>query len=126
MSYKQAKQLSDAGIQASRDLEYNAKTSHDTVSFYNAWAYDYEKDQQKMDYCVPQDLVKFLERVIADNSGVDVTKSSSVIDIAAGTGWVGEILRQRGFIGKIDAVDGSKNMLKMAKKKGVYDGIFVT
>lgn len=115
--------LSEAGTQASRDLEYNAKTSQDTVAFYDDWANDYESDQAIMDYNVPESIVTFFEELILAKTGENVTKLSSVIDFAAGTGLVGELLRNKEFSGKIDAVDGSKNMLKIAKKKNIYDRI---
>ena len=45
-----------------------------------------------------------------------------MVDIAAGTGLVVELLRQRyGFSGVIDGVDGCQTMLDIAKKKCIYD-----
>lgn len=46
-----------------------------------------------------------------------------IIDVAAGTGLVGEELYKLGFI-NLDALDMSSQMLKEAKKKNVYKRFF--
>ena len=52
------------------------------------------------------------------NTGI--SKSAKIIDIAAGTGQVGVKLRQAGFTGRIDGIDGSPAMLDKAKERGLY------
>ena len=49
-----------------------------------------------------------------------IPKSANMIDIAAGTGQVAVKLRQDGFTGRIDAVDGCQAMLDKAKERGLY------
>ena len=46
--------------------------------------------------------------------------SAKIIDIAAGTGLAAVKLRQDGFTGKIDAVDGCQAMLDKAKERYLY------
>ena len=116
--------LSKRCIEIQRDLEYNAKNSHDTVKFYSQWAEDYENDELAVGYNIHLKIVEFLETVVHD-SKLKLNKSSKIIDIAAGTGLVGEVLRKRGFSGQIDALDGSQGMLQVAKeKKGIYNQAF--
>ena len=66
------------------------------------------------------------------NTGI--SKSAKIIDIAAGTGLAALRLRQDGFTGRIDAVDGCQAMLDKAKESDLYteliccklgDGTFV-
>ena len=52
------------------------------------------------------------------NTGI--SKSAKIIDIAAGTGLAVVKLRQDGFTGRIDAVDGCQAMLDKAKERGLY------
>ena len=52
------------------------------------------------------------------NTGI--SKSAKIIDVAAGTGLAVVNLRQAGFTGRIDAVDGCQAMLDKAKERGLY------
>ena len=65
-------------------------------------------------------LVDFLEDVLKNEPTFNT--SSTILDIAAGTGLVGIELRQRGFVGQIDGHDGSAILLEVEKRKGgVYE-----
>jgi len=111
-------------IEILHNLLYEAKTSRETVYLYDQWAENYEKYQQSYGYSSPSKMVEFLEKVMTDSS-IELGKSSKVIDIAAGTGLVGEALRAKGFTGEIDAHDGSDRMLQIAKEKnGIYNRTF--
>ena len=48
----------------------------------------------------------------------------AVRDIADGTGLVGQELRKRGHAGPLDAIDGSEQMLNVARRKKVYQRTF--
>ena len=51
-----------------------------------------------------------------------IPKTARVVDIAAGSGQVVEILRKNyGFTGLADGVDGSQGMLDKAKERGIYN-----
>ena len=94
-----------------------------SVVDYDLWAKTYERDEVDcFGYSIPVFFVDFLEEKM--NSDSCFTKSSSVIDIAAGTGLIGEELRKRSFVGQIDAVDGSEKMLEVAKKKEIYQNLY--
>ena len=116
--------ISERCFEIQRDLEYTAKNSHDTVKYYSQWAQDYESDEMAVGYSIHIKIVEFLETVLS-NEDLNLNKSSKIIDIAAGTGLVGEILRAKKFNGQIDAHDGSEGMLQVAKeKKGIYNTTF--
>ncbi|PIK34988.1 hypothetical protein BSL78_28187 [Apostichopus japonicus] len=50
-------------------------------------------------------------------------KDARILDIAAGTGKLGLLLRERGFT-DIDGIDGSKSMSNLAKEKNIYKNYF--
>ncbi len=49
-------------------------------------------------------------------------KNAKIIDIGAGTGFVGEYLLKHGFT-NVDALEPAKGMLDQAKEKGVYQNL---
>ncbi|XP_022258235.1 uncharacterized protein LOC111089644 [Limulus polyphemus] len=49
-------------------------------------------------------------------------KNGRILDVGAGTGANGKLLKQHGY-NNIDALDGSKEMLKIAKTKNLYDNL---
>lgn len=53
---------------------------------------------------------------------MNIEKDVKILDIGAGTGMVGRILRQNGYQ-HIDALDGNEEMLKILRKKNCYDNI---
>ena len=98
--------------------------SKQMIPNFEEWAEDYENDEGLLFNKRHILLAELVEDVL--KSETHITKSCSVLDIAAGTGWVGEALRLKGFKGLMDAHDGSEKMLEMAKKKeGVYTNYFV-
>ena len=50
--------------------------------------------------------------------------STRILDIGAGTGMLGVLLKELGYI-NVDAIDGSEAMLQKAKEKNVYQKIMV-
>ena len=94
-----------------------------SVIDYDLWAETYEKDViDCFGYSIPVYFGDFLEEKMKSDGSF--TKLSTVIDIAAGTGLIGEELRKRSFVGQIDALDGSKKMLEVAKKKEIYQNLY--
>lgn len=68
-----------------------------------------------MDYNGPKLVVEhFVE--------FNISKDSRILDMAAGTGLVGSQLRDKGYT-NIDALDGSVEMLVMAKERQCYQNI---
>lgn len=79
---------------------------------YDLWASQYDADVGNIeDYLAPQETVK----VAADH----LDKSARIMDAGAGTGLVGQALKDEGFQ-NIVAADYSAEMLKIAKTKGIY------
>ena len=81
----------------------NAGPTKEMIPDYEQWAEDYENDEGLLDYNLHILLAEFVEDVLKTET--HITKSCSVLDIAAGTGWVGEALRMKGFKGQMDAHD---------------------
>ncbi|XP_076323039.1 methyltransferase-like protein 27 [Tachypleus tridentatus] len=54
---------------------------------------------------------------------LNVPKDAKLIDLAAGTGALGKELKALGY-SCIDALDGTKGMLEVAKKKNIYRNLF--
>ena len=119
MAAKTEQGLSENCYKMVIDLQ-NAKTSQDTVEYYNEWANDYESDENALNYRLHIELVEFLEAVWTENN----KSTLKILDIGAGTGLVAEVLRKKGIGKQIDAVDGSDKMLEKAKKKGLYDSTY--
>ena len=91
-------------------------TQEQITSKYNDWAENYEHDVNSLSYATPPIAVKAMLGV-AEKYGVN--KDSKIIDIGAGTGFIGELLKKEGYT-KIDAVDISQGMLKVAASKNCY------
>jgi SAM-dependent methyltransferase len=78
---------------------------------YAAWAESYESVvQDEMD-------LRLLARLTIDWAG-----SGRAIDLACGTGRIGQWLRTQG-VAEIDGLDFTPAMLEQARKRGVYDGL---
>ncbi len=90
--------------------------SEDLREKYNTWASNFDEDMVVYKYEAPETCVKTL-RSVADKYGV--TKESKIVDIGAGTGIIGALLKREGYK-NIDAVDVSPEMLNKAKSKNCY------
>ncbi|XP_059140637.1 methyltransferase-like protein 27 [Physella acuta] len=73
----------------------------------------YEELSLRLNYSGPLYCADLLSGLIQDRA------KALVLDVAAGTGWVGEELHKRGFR-KIVAHDGAQAMLDICKEKNVY------
>ncbi|XP_028277928.1 methyltransferase-like protein 27 [Parambassis ranga] len=86
-------------------------------SNYSTWAENYEQDMQILE--------SSSQRLAANSVSAHFTgdrESAAVLDVACGTGLVAEQLRQHGFTHFV-GVDGSKSMLEIARKKGLYEDL---
>uniref|UniRef100_A0A646QCE8 Williams-Beuren syndrome chromosomal region 27 n=1 Tax=Hemiscolopendra marginata TaxID=943146 RepID=A0A646QCE8_9MYRI len=103
--------------------EYNANLkchrqgiSHEEmVSNYNSWAAKYDWDLRPGIYNGPEIITKFM----AEYYFSDIRETLKIIDVAAGTGRVGEELKKYGFK-NVDALEPSDKMLEIAKLKKTY------
>ncbi|XP_034535037.1 methyltransferase-like protein 27 [Notolabrus celidotus] len=91
--------------------------SEQTASFYDVWAKTYEQDSEKIGYQAPNLVVDFLHANFPENRG-DV----QVLDVACGSGLVAKLMTDLGFRHFV-GVDGSKNMLELATKTGLYEDL---
>ena len=91
---------------------YAAKDNSELAQRYDRWAGEYDSDLlDHFDWSGPQAATAlFLKHVLA---------VSKVLDAGAGTGLVGERLAARGYK-DVHAIDLSRGMLAVARKKGVY------
>ncbi|XP_038078459.1 methyltransferase-like protein 27 isoform X1 [Patiria miniata] len=87
--------------------------NHDQMlDYYADWADSYDTDVKSSGYEAPRVCAEALGKVLSD-------KSALIVDCAAGTGIVGEELKNIGFK-TIDAVDYSQQSLDISASKGVY------
>ncbi|KAI0228373.1 hypothetical protein LSAT2_021147 [Lamellibrachia satsuma] len=92
------------------------KELKDVVEYYNKWAQDgtYEQVLCPGRYNGPDIAARVVERYFGDRKN-----DTYIIDVAAGTGLVGEKLRERGFT-RMDALEPSEAMLDVASAKKIY------
>ncbi|KAJ8316980.1 hypothetical protein KUTeg_004884, partial [Tegillarca granosa] len=92
-------------------------TKEEVADYYSNWALKgtYEQDVGPDRYHGPEIACDAMEQTyeMEDRGRV------KVLDIAAGTGFLGEKLFKKGFT-KIDALDPAEGMLAVARKKNVY------
>lgn len=99
-------------------LNKAGQTDKDIMELYKDWGTSYDKDVNAVGYQGP--------KITAEELGKCWNKdrhTKKVVDIASGTGLVGEELHKLGFR-IIDALDPSEHMLDVAKQKNVYRNFF--
>ncbi|XP_013794867.1 methyltransferase-like protein 27 [Limulus polyphemus] len=88
------------------------KPPEEVKTFYANWAANYDKEVNEFDYNGPKIFAEAFAKL-------NVPRNAEIIDIAAGTGALGEKLNAMGYK-YIDALDGTPEMLDIARKKNVY------
>lgn len=84
---------------------------------YDRWAGEYESDLvNEMDYVAHIDAARIFNEVVID-------KNCRILDVACGTGLVGEELKKYAY-SKVDGTDFSAEMLKVSKQRAVYENLF--
>ena len=92
---------------------YKVTSREELVDVYDQWADLYDEHANIRNSAQPSTVAKvFLDTF--DN------KNISVLDIGAGTGLIGEALKENGF-SELSALDSSQKMLDVAKNKGIYN-----
>lgn len=89
----------------------------DTTEMYNKWAATYDRDVAVLERKGPYYGAEYLSKALGD------MKNARIIDVAAGSGLVAHHLKEFGFT-NIDALDGSKEMLDLAREKDLYKNYF--
>ncbi len=88
-------------------------SDEDKLGKYNRWADSYETDLvNDLDYVAHIDAAKIFSEVVEN-------RKSRVLDVACGTGLVGETLLERGYR-NVDGTDFSEEMLKISRHRKVY------
>lgn len=91
---------------------YSSSNNKELAERYDQWAKDYDADLTKdFEYRGPQ----FTARVFK----LYVPREAKILDAGAGTGMMGEILKDMGYK-NLTAIDLSKGMLDEARKKNAY------
>ena len=103
------------------DLQRRTEVTRDeVVDFYDSWAGTYDESVEKSssaDIALAAALSQFPE--VKDRANIEV------LDIAAGTGRVGQKLFKNGFR-KIDAIEPSQEMLNILERKAMYRNVYET
>lgn len=98
------------------------KSLKDTEKLYQGWAHNYEKDmKQRKHWNAPAISAQYLDKACIR---LGLEKNINILDVASGTGLVGEELGKIGYK-HIDALDISEDMHVEARKKNVYTN-FIT
>lgn len=93
----------------------------DPGSMYDKLAKSYEKDIPSLGYYNHIKCHAMLEK----NRPESLERSEfKILDLACGTGWVGELLFKSGYT-KIDGIDASPEMMKLAEAKKLYSELHV-
>lgn len=97
-------------------LVYNSQNNQELSKNYDLWAKDYEQElDKKFGYLAPEPAVKLLVKYLP--------KSAKILDAGAGTGLVGQLLKQRGYE-NLEGIDLSPGMLEEAHSKNVYNSLY--
>ena len=93
------------------EAAYALSSVEDNRKLYAEWAKNYDSTfVEAMDYILPAQVVEQFVK----NGG-----RGAVLDVGAGTGILGVLLRKNG-IGPVDGIDLSQEMLDVATQKRVY------
>ncbi|KAM3613850.1 uncharacterized protein V6R79_005911 [Siganus canaliculatus] len=102
-----------------RTLLQSSDTLHpqSTVRFYDRWAQTYEQDLKLLDYRASHLGANYLIENFCGNR-----EEALVLDVACGSGRVARLLAEDGFR-RFVGVDGSRAMLDLAAKTGLYQNL---
>ncbi|XP_078688345.1 methyltransferase-like protein 27 [Branchiostoma floridae x Branchiostoma belcheri] len=90
-----------------------------TAKYYDNWSGHYEEEIMTQLKCIaPRVCADAVQKALAGSDRKEVR----ILDVAAGTGLVGEELQKMGFT-NMDAVDGSRDMLDLAERKQIYQRV---
>jgi ubiquinone/menaquinone biosynthesis C-methylase UbiE len=108
--------LIDPVAYAANLITHSKGINHEAmVDAYSKWANRYDLDLRPGVYNGPEIAARYLAEAYSDKLKTVVR----VLDVAAGTGRVGDELKKRGFC-DIDALEPSGKMLDIAREKKTY------
>ena len=91
---------------------YSNMKPEETRQFYDEWASSYDSEIAENGYVTPKRVASALYEHIADCN-------TPILDFGCGTGISGQALKLAGF-SVIDGMDPSREMLEVARQKGIY------
>ena len=97
---------------------YALSNPSEARAHYDKWAASYDKDLSDLNYAFPAHAASALVSALK-KSGQDIS-TAHILDAGCGTGLVGAILASAHGAKRIDGVDISPGMLKIAEKTGAY------
>jgi len=117
---KDGPQAGSATTEIWREMVYNKDISNpEVIGAYKTWAEEYDQDFALVHPNRAVHMSDFLGEMV-DAAGLK-RDQLSILDVAAGTGLVGEELKKAGFnVDKVTALDLCPDMLEVARKKKVY------
>lgn len=99
------------------NLLHAANNHEDTVKCYSGIADTFDQIQETLAYVGAKYGVKKCLEV------GNVPKTARILDIGAGTGIIGEMLRSMGY-DNLDALDGCQELLEKSKERNCYRNLF--
>lgn len=109
-------EIYDGVIPYATEVPWNRQTEERTQEFFNHRADYYDRQMDQM-YNAPSVVARGLSEVVTNKNG-------RLLDIAAGTGLIGQALHKMGFR-NIAALDRNKKMLEKAAAKNIYHKLIV-
>ncbi|XP_050708788.1 demethylmenaquinone methyltransferase-like isoform X4 [Eriocheir sinensis] len=112
--------VNQAAKRVIKDVFVPGITAQEVKDIYDKQASYYDEMLQNSNFRAPAiTLEEVLRRVPPEKRG-----QTRVLDVAAGTGWVGRELHREGFR-FINAVEPSEGMIKKLRESGVYTNDFM-
>lgn len=94
---------------------YGARTAEELTAAYANWAADYDRDTLASGYCLPFQALAWVSRHVPPGP-------EPILDAGCGTGLSGPYLKALGYE-RIEGLDFSEDMLRLAGSRGVYDDL---
>ena len=92
----------------------------ENAEHYDKYSTEYDNMQTMTGFNDPYELVKVCHELLESReSNVLANVDAKIVDFGCGTGLMGIELKKRGF-NNIYGLDGSQDMLNIAKEKGIY------
>ena len=105
---------------SNNDIITKVKSLDECMEAYKGWANFYDEDLNPARYRGPEFCARKVDSLVPDGQH---RQNIRILDLAAGTGWVGWWLHQMGFK-HMDALDASQDMLDICATKGFYEKLF--
>jgi len=109
-------------VQQSWNKMYNEHTftndSKSCVENYEDFSKTYEAVSATLGFSLPKYVADLVHNEVPNS--IFANPDAVMLDVAAGTGLIGDGVREKGFVGTIDGLDGSKQMMVKAEEKGHY------